>query len=710
MSKKKSKSLDREREKADSNTNANGLNYKPGTCTRITQLDEHAVRLQAKNILKYPCPDACGPPSRPVVVNGENMCFYRLPGWNDNSNREEAEGEDPLRRASRDNERNTSNLPPLPYLGRDEHNPPMQSLPDYVRLAEKIPQTPVIDVDYVDAEFRDADHMTRVYHNMLSGIHAEVEAASKPPKKTPPKKCCSLRKKEPPLPPRWPESDVAESFRAFAGVTNIENSPLEEALTEMGQAYEVMSTMKDDLARNISSHFLQPLKVFIDVDFKDLDLKSKQVYEAAHKIDKMKATGVSKPEMAELKRTFAESRAKTINLFQFVLDSDYSQISKLTDLAECWLGYFREGYRLFDTIIKSYESKTVKIKPKRHKRLCIIPPRPPLAEKPILTPPPPISAAAAAAASDAKHAASGPDQPMASGDPKKGAKKDKQTDPQRVKTTEKALNANVSTSQVRKRHDKQTSVNTPPTTRLFANAPTPRRHRCACPKDQLMFLQATAPPSYFGNGAGEGPPSNDQWPDDANEVEPEGTPATLAKIEIGDETESDEEGSDDGFQIIREPEDMCQCPEPDLEPGFPRWWKRVEEPAKKPDKPKPKEKKEPPPDDNIKLKCRGANHVLDGPCVCESETRIRLKDKADENNKEFRVYRGAREIQTPYAFVRAHPGPNFPGHVGDAVHLVYKNKAKGEYECRLADGTERQTNIGMEYLDVIVDVDNIIKD
>ena len=45
-----------------------------------------------------------------------------------------------------------------------------------------------------------------------------------------------MRKKEPPLPPRWPESDVAESFRAFAGVTNIENSPLEEALTEVNGA------------------------------------------------------------------------------------------------------------------------------------------------------------------------------------------------------------------------------------------------------------------------------------------------------------------------------------------------------------------------------------------------------------------------------------------------------------------------------------------
>ena len=39
---------------------------------------------------------------------------------------------------------------------------------DYVRLAEKLPSTPVIDIDYIDPEFRDADHMTKVYHKMLT--------------------------------------------------------------------------------------------------------------------------------------------------------------------------------------------------------------------------------------------------------------------------------------------------------------------------------------------------------------------------------------------------------------------------------------------------------------------------------------------------------------------------------------------------------------
>jgi len=162
------------------------------------------------------------------------------------------------------------------------------------------------------------------------------------------------------------------------------------------------------------------------------------------------------------------------------------------------------------------------------------------------------------------------------------------------------------------------------------------------------------------------------------------------------------------FDIIREPEDMCQCPEPNLEPGFPRWWKKAEMPKKKPEKPPKVEAKKEPPKERIKLKCRGANHVLDGPCVCESETRIREQDNKDGKNKDFFVYRGAREIQTPYAFVRAHPGAHFPGHVGDAVHLVFKDKSKREYDCRLADGTERHATIGMEFLDVIVDVDNIL--
>jgi len=162
---------------------------------------------------------------------------------------------------------------------------------------------------------------------------------------------------------------------------------------------------------------------------------------------------------------------------------------------------------------------------------------------------------------------------------------------------------------------------------------------------------------------------------------------------------------------LREPLDKCQCPEPKLEPGFPRWWKKVEAPKKKSVEPKnePPEE-EPPKEHRVKLKCRGANHILDGPCVCDSETEIRFAESnTDGHNKDFFVYRGAREIQTPYAFVRAHPGEGFPGHVGDAVHLVFKDKTKREYECRLADGTERHATIGMEFLDVIVDVDNILE-
>merc|ERR1711942_211059 len=63
----------------------------------------------------------------------------------------------------------------------------------------------------------------------------------------------------------------------------------------------------------------------------------------------------------------------------------------------------------------------------------------------------------------------------------------------------------------------------------------------------------------------------------------------------------------------RQPKDQCQCPEPVLEPGFPRWWKKVEPPA--PPK-SPTKKAEPPKEpkkNRIQLKCRGANHILDGP-------------------------------------------------------------------------------------------------
>ena len=70
--------------------------------------------------------------------------------------------------------------------------------------------------------------------------------------------------------------------------------------------------------------------------------------------------------------------------------------------------------------------------------------RPPLAENPILVPPPPVSMAAAAAA--ATTAANSPEKPITKDaatavDPKKAEQRDKQTDPNRIKTTEKATNA-----------------------------------------------------------------------------------------------------------------------------------------------------------------------------------------------------------------------------------------------------------------------------
>merc|ERR1711962_110786 len=94
----------------------------------------------------------------------------------------------------------------------------------------------------------------------------------------------------------------------------------------------------------------------------------------------------------------------------------------------------------------------------------------------------------------------------------------------------------------------------------------------------------------------------------------------------------------------------------------------------------------------------------------DKDKNMDFNNNNNKKNKDFIVYRGAREIQTPYAFLRAHPGGEFPGHVGDAVHLIFKDKAKGEYECRLADGTGRHATIPIEYLDVIVDVDNILKE
>jgi len=224
-----------------------------------------------------------------------------------------------------------------------------------------------------------------------------------------------------------------------------------------------------------------------------------------------------------------------------------------------------------------------------------------------------------------------------------------------------------------------------------------------------MFLPATTPPRYYGAGEDAG------GKEEKEEEEEEELEANQEVDDSGEESfdEEDAKAADENLPV-RQPEKHCQCPEPILEPGFPRWWKKADSPPA-PKKTSTKKEEQPPPQpkkDRIQLKCRGANHVLDGPCVCESETRIREMEEdpeAKERNKDYFVYRGAREIQSPYAFVRAEPGNGFPGHVGDAVHLIFKDKIKGEYQVKLADGTDRYAAVPIEYLDIIVDVDNIVQ-
>jgi len=174
----------------------------------------------------------------------------------------------------------------------------------------------------------------------------------------------------------------------------------------------------------------------------------------------------------------------------------------------------------------------------------------------------------------------------------------------------------------------------------------------------------------------------------------------VSKTQTNENDNNDEEGS-------------CQCPKP--EPGFPRWWKKVElspserktvKKEKEKEKGKEKEEEEKPPKEYIKLKCRGPNHFAGGPCVCPWETELRDKENTDGRHNDYFAYREAREKQTPFAFLRNNPPGNFPGQVGDAVHLLVKDTHKGEYSCRLADGSDRTASIPFEYLDVMVDTDN----
>ena len=74
--------------------------------------------------------------------------------------------------------------------------------------------------DYIYCKFR-GFHFVSIFSRLFSLLSMPCTV-----------ECCSF-KKEPPQPPRWPEKDVADAFRTFAGCTNVENSPLEEALTEV---------------------------------------------------------------------------------------------------------------------------------------------------------------------------------------------------------------------------------------------------------------------------------------------------------------------------------------------------------------------------------------------------------------------------------------------------------------------------------------------
>ena len=44
-----------------------------------------------------------------------------------------------------------------------------------------------------------------------------------------------------------------------------------------------------------------------------------------------------KSEVARLRKAFSDERNNTLNLFQFFLTSEYSQLVKLLELAECYL-------------------------------------------------------------------------------------------------------------------------------------------------------------------------------------------------------------------------------------------------------------------------------------------------------------------------------------------------------------------------------------
>jgi len=218
-------------------------------------------------------------------------------------------------------------------------------------------------LDFIDDEYKEARENAKQYHKSLSKIFEVLKSSLKP---------------GPPIGSRWdafknafkagniakcPELKLAKEFDAYQQVLVHPGSPLDESVSKMSQVYGLMCSAKEALEHDIKTLFLNPLYVFLDKEWKDVVAHDKAVQGLATKIQKAKAEGKDNETIADMMELFKHERGKTIYLFNFVLNSDYSQILKFIDLTQCYVDHHKENVALLENLMNILRHRANAAKP-----------------------------------------------------------------------------------------------------------------------------------------------------------------------------------------------------------------------------------------------------------------------------------------------------------------------------------------------------------
>jgi len=217
--------------------------------------------------------------------------------------------------------------------------------------------------DFIDDEYKEARESARKYHANLSKIYETIKASLKP---------------GPPIGSRWdafknafkagnvaqcPDLKISKEFDNYQQVLIQPGSPLDESVGKMSQFYKLMCSAKEALEHDIKTMFLNPLYLFLDKEWKDVVAHDKAVQGLATKIQEAKAKGKDHETIGELMDLFKHERSKTLYLFNYILNSDYSQILKFIDLINCYIDHHKESLNLLENLQKMLQSRARAAKP-----------------------------------------------------------------------------------------------------------------------------------------------------------------------------------------------------------------------------------------------------------------------------------------------------------------------------------------------------------